>query len=1398
MALAVPSNAGYIAVDTSSSPKTFQLPYAGDLIGRIIQFKDAVGNAATNPITILTQSPEMIDGLQSYIITEPFGSVTLVSKGGIWMVQQGTQRLNVSTLTAQNEIVKTLSTNSISSGTSVISSIYANYGSINSLLTSNFFATGISSINMSTATLLTSSINTKFITTSNIFVPFSTIDSQSTYLMKASTNQITFGMYNSSGQIYVGDVYAALGDLNRSTPTVVVDSPPIIISGTTSYSVTGSNDTFTVPQGTYLLRVKLSGAGGGLGVNSANGGNGGYVEGDLVVTPGEVLTIIVGQGGASGGTTTTFGGGARGYTSGGSGGGRSAIQRSGADIVTAGGGGGGSKNNPSGNSNGYGGAGGGLTGQDGTTVDTVLVPDGGGKGGTQSAGGAGGTSGFGNASNGSLSTGGAASPTNGGGGGGGGYYGGGGGVGSGAGGGSSYVANLTGTVTNTQGGGGAGGVTGTPNGTSGSIIITYFTSYKRPGNILEISNYLQRKVIVDANLNMGINVVSTNASYALEVVGNGKMSSLTLGTTPSTGILYADALRDLYWNGTKINGGGGAGDVTQASLNSTIQGLGTYAYLSSLTGYGVSTGYAVMSTLNLVDPFLGGENYLTVSSGTLLLNGAFITGGAGGTAVSQIVAGTNINVLPAGGTGVVTIDATGPSQDNVTSTLIGLGTLGFVSSLSLVSTTAAVQYGYQTAGFLSSGNLLSTVEGLGTASYVSTLSMNSSIHAALSSFSTAFGPGGTNMNTITSTVAGLGTAGYLSSISYPANLSASALFVSSISTNFIQTTVLSTLALLASSIVAGTNRAITLSSQQLNVSSVNGGLLLATSNLTSTVAGLGQNYISTATINSFFSTFSTTISRSFNSSNVTISTLFASNATMSNLTVSTITFDTGDGFIDFPDIRALSLSTFFINTSTINVGAMVSTQVLEVSSIRGVTFLSLQNLASTVDGLGTTGYVSTPNLVSTTAGLQYGYQTAGFLSTPNLVSTTSGLQTEIQDFFSSLSTSYTLNFKTSSIVASNISSLDIVGNNIYAFNSVQVLDGILSVQNYSGVVPYTAVFGASNLNVDVIYALDNAVAWEQIVRDIPDKPMAFVYGQGPEILTLDGKNSRIGVVNKSPQYNLDVSGNIFASTMYTTSLNLLDINTPVYNDLTVSSGVLLLNSLPISGGGGGTGDVSKANLLSTVTGLGTVGYVSSLHLTSTVAGLGTSEYISSLSLYSSLIGLGTTGYISTPSLVSTVEGITTAVVDLVAGLGTAGYVSTLSLASSIISTTSFIGQSFSSFSTANSLNEINFITSTVRGLGTAGYISTATMVSTITGSLSSFSTAIGAAGSGAITSIPNNLSTMAIFTSSLLASSITASTINTSTLIGSQSQFVTLSSLALYVSSFYTATRQVTPMFIAF
>lgn len=109
------------------------------------------------------------------------------------------------------------------------------------------------------------------------------------------------------------------------------------LSDTTSYSYTGSLSYVKVPDDVNALYVYLWGAGGDgyYTVDSQKKctGGGAYIEGTLLVTPGEILSVLVGQGGSIFRNGSFGGGGANG-------GGRSAIRRDSEDIVTAGGGGG--------------------------------------------------------------------------------------------------------------------------------------------------------------------------------------------------------------------------------------------------------------------------------------------------------------------------------------------------------------------------------------------------------------------------------------------------------------------------------------------------------------------------------------------------------------------------------------------------------------------------------------------------------------------------------------------------------------------------------------------------------------------------------------------------------------------------------------------------------------------------------------------------------------------------------------------------------------------------------------------------------------------------------------------------------------------------------------------------
>ena len=143
----------------------------------------------------------------------------------------------------------------------------------------------------------------------------------------------------------------------------------------TNLDFTGADQVYTVPAGISSITVKLWGAGGGGGDNNNTGPGGGaaFVSGNVCVTAGELLTIVVGGRGRQGGPTAmsqTYGGGGLGrdYSrDGGSGGGRSAIIRGSTQLAIAGGGGGGggSGSNGGDGSRYHGGAAGGV-GSDGT------------------------------------------------------------------------------------------------------------------------------------------------------------------------------------------------------------------------------------------------------------------------------------------------------------------------------------------------------------------------------------------------------------------------------------------------------------------------------------------------------------------------------------------------------------------------------------------------------------------------------------------------------------------------------------------------------------------------------------------------------------------------------------------------------------------------------------------------------------------------------------------------------------------------------------------------------------------------------------------------------------------------------------------------------------------------
>ena len=99
------------------------------------------------------------------------------------------------------------------------------------------------------------------------------------------------------------------------------------------------------------------------------------------------------------------------------------------------------------------------------------------------------------------------------------------------------------------------------------------------------------------------------------------------------------------------------------------------------------------------------------------------------------------------------------STPNLTSTVDGLGTVGYISSQSFYSTIT----GLGSLGYISSALFGSTITGLGTFGYISTLNLNSTIQG-LGTY------GYISSSTLRSSIVGLGSLGYISSLSLRSSL----------------------------------------------------------------------------------------------------------------------------------------------------------------------------------------------------------------------------------------------------------------------------------------------------------------------------------------------------------------------------------------------------------------------------------------------------------------------------------------------------------------------------------------------------------------------------------------------------------------------------------------------------
>jgi len=383
-------------------------------------------------------------------------------------------------------------------------------------------------------------------------------------------------------------------------------------------------------------------------------------------------------------------------------------------------------------------------------------------------------------------------------------------------------------------------------------------------------------------------------------------------------------------------------------------------------------------------------------------------------------------VVGLGTVGYISTATGGLTQSDLTSSITGLGTVGYISSLSLTSTVTGLGtiylstnsvpstiIGLGTFGYLSTNIVPSTIVGLGTFGYLSTNSVPSTI-VGLGTF------GYLSTNIVPSTIVGLGTFGYLSTNSVPSTIVGLGTF-GYLSTNIVPSTILGlgTFGYLSTNIVPST------------IVGLGTFGYLSTNIVPSTIIGLGTfGYVSSLT--------------SISTNNISAGNLFAGiisslqfNASSINANRAGINFLTGsnNGFNTFTNnlfptsqsatlgfigtgengggwysningrqINCISTNTNIIGSatgagdirSTVRVLGTLSTMNINTSTIIGngsqlfnLNAISSLSLTSTIVGLGTFGYLSTNTVPSTIVGLG----TFGYLSTNTVPSTIVGLGT---------------------------------------------------------------------------------------------------------------------------------------------------------------------------------------------------------------------------------------------------------------------------------------------------------------------------------------------------------------------------------------------------------------------
>ena len=356
--------------------------------------------------------------------------------------------------------------------------------------------------------------------------------------------------------------------------------------------------------------------------------------------------------------------------------------------------------------------------------------------------------------------------------------------------------------------------------------------------------------------------------------------------------------------------------------------------------------------------------------------------------------------------------------------------------------------------------------------------------------------------------------------------------------------------------------------------------------------------------------------------------------------------------------------------------------------------ISIIQLASSITGLGSAGYVSTTSLYSTVAGLgTAGYVssatltktvealgTTGYVSTTSLYSTVAGLGTA--GYVSTAQFNSFSNFIYNPV--SYISSGNLFSTSI---SLLGYIDGFVNSQG-SAISSFT-VTGTVNFFSTLSIG-------------------TFVYVNGNISTLSTSVGDAIVNLGTTPGYLSSLQSQVLSTgTIGLSSINFVDTVTGIKQLVAITNGIFQVNGASI------TGDVSKGDLTSTVIGLGTAGYLSTIVWDSVISTANLTDLISTANLTDLISSANLTGLISTANLSGLIS--TANLTDLISTANLNGLVNTANL-TGLISTANLTGLISTAnltdlISTANLTGLISTsffdtqITSSLIGLGNLGFLS---------------------------------------------------------------------------------------------